>query len=185
VSRSTPRAAAVSRPTIPGAGVRCPRVSYVLHAVIGPANVLDTLRHPTIHAMQPLRFGLGLCPVRTEVAKDEPVAPVPGELPHLTESVFGYAAALSERTPVIYVAADFAGGGGDQAACGWAAGRLELGPLRSHHDRRPRPARGLSRRPRAPTGAIDEALAWLGVTRPRRTDRFAAVGLGERHDWEP
>ena len=160
-------------------------MGYRLHGVIGRATVLAALRHPTIHPMQPLRLGLGLCPVRTEVAKDEPVAAVRGEVPHLTESVLGYITVLSERTPVIYVAADFAGGVGDQAACGWSAGRLELGPLRSHHDRRPRPARGLIRRPQAPTGAIDEALGWLGVTRPRFTDRFAAVGLGERHDWKP
>jgi hypothetical protein len=159
-------------------------VGYLLYGVIGTAGVLGDLRHPTMYPMVALRCGLGICLVRTEVADDEPPAEIADELAYLTEPVADYAETLSERTPVIYVAADFFGGIGDQAACGWAARQLALGPLRSHHDHVPRPARGLFRRPRAATGAIDEALAWLGVPRPRRTDRFAAVGLDERHDWE-
>jgi hypothetical protein len=159
-------------------------VGYELYGVIGDRTVLGGLRHPTMHPMRALRDGLGLCAVRTQVAMDEPLAALPESVPHLTESVLGYAKVLSERTPVIYVAADFSDGIGEQAACGWSAGRLELGPLRSHHDGPPSPARGLLRRPREATGAIDAALAWLGVQRPRRTDRFAAVGLAERHEWE-
>jgi len=159
-------------------------VGYVLHGVIGDARVLDGLRHPSMHPTHPLRFGLGVCLVRTDVAADEPPAEIADELLYLTEPVAGYARELSERTPVIYVAADFFGGTGDQAACGWDGGRLELAPLHSHHDEPPCPARGFLRRPRTPTGAIDSALAWLGVRRPFRTDRFAAVGLDERHDWE-
>jgi hypothetical protein len=157
-------------------------VGYLLYGVIGDAGVLGELRHPTMHPMQPLGCGLGVCLVRTEMADDEPPAEI--NLLYLTDPVAGYAAALSERAPVIYVAADFFGGVGDQAACGWSGGQLAFGPLHSHHDERPSPARGLFRRPRAPTGAIDEALEWLGVQRPRRTDRFAAVGLDARHDWE-
>jgi hypothetical protein len=156
-------------------------VGYQLYGVIGDADVLGELRHPTMHPMQALRCGLGVCLVRTEVAHEEPQE---SEVHYLTDPVAAYAATLSERTPVIYVAADFFGGVGDQAACGWSGGRLMLGPLHSHHDETPHPARGLFRRPRAATGAIDEALAWLGVERPRRTDRFAAVGLDARHDWE-
>jgi hypothetical protein len=159
-------------------------VGYVLYGVIGAAGVLAELRHPTIHPMHPLQCGLGVCAVRTELAKDESPGGIADELSYLTEPVVGYARALSERTPVIYVAADFDDGVGDQAACGWSRGRLELGPIHSHHDHVPAPERGLFRRPRAATGAIDAALAWLGVPRPRRTDRFDAVGLGERHDWE-
>jgi hypothetical protein len=160
-------------------------VGYELYGVIGDRSILGALRHPTMHPMQPLRDGLGLCAVRTQVAMDEPAAPLPDRLPHLTEPVFGYLKVLSARTPVIYVTADFSDGIGDQTACGFADSKLELGPLRSHHDEVPCPARGLLRRPRETTGAIDEALAWLGIERPRRTDRFAAVGLGERRDWEP
>ena len=159
-------------------------MGYVLHGVIGDANVLDELRHPSMHPMHPLRCGLGVCLVRTDVAADEPPAEIAADLLYLTEPVAGYASKLSERTPVIYVAADFFGGIGEQAACGWSGGRLDLGPLHSHHERPPCPARGFIRRPREPTGAIDEALAWLGVQRPFRTDRFEAVGLSERHDWE-
>jgi hypothetical protein len=162
-----------------------PTVGYELYAVIGEESILGGLRHPTMHPMQPLRDGLGLCAVRKQVAMDEPAAPFPDRVPLLTEPVFGYLKELSERTPVIYVTADFSGGIGDQAACGFAHGRLELGPLHSHHDEVPCPARGLLRRPREATGAIDEALGWLGIERPRRTDRFAAVGLAERRDWEP
>jgi hypothetical protein len=157
-------------------------VGYLLYGVIGDAGVLGELRHPTMHPMEPLGCDLGICLVRTEVAGEEPQAAI--DLVYLTEPVAGYAETLSRRTPVIYVTADFFGGVGDQAACGWSDGRLAFGPLHTHHDERPAPARGLFRRPREPTGAIDAALAWLGVERPRRTDRFAAVGLGERHDWE-
>jgi hypothetical protein len=159
-------------------------VGFLLYGVIGAAGALAELRHPTMYPMQALRCGLGVCLVRTEVADDEPQAEIADELTYLTEPVAGYAKTLSERAPVIYVAADFFGGVGQQAACGWSGGRLELGPLHSHHDHVPHPARGLFRRPRTPTGAIDAALAWLGVQRPRRTDRFEAIGLGERHDWE-
>jgi hypothetical protein len=159
-------------------------VGFLLYGVIGDAAVLAGLRHPTMHPMQSLGCGLGVCLVRTEVAEDEPQAEVSDDLAYLTEPVAGYARTLSERTPVIYVAADFFGGVGNQAACGWSGGQLAFGPLHSHHDEPPHPARGVFRRPRTPTGAIDEALAWLGVARPRRTDRFAAVGLDARHDWE-
>jgi hypothetical protein len=159
-------------------------VGYELYGVIGDHAVLAGLRHPTMHPVLPLRDGLGLCAVRTQVAMDEPSAAVPDRVKHLTEPVLGYVKELSERAPVIYVAADFKDGIGEQVACGWADGELELGPLRSHHDAVPCPARGLLRRPREATGAIDAALAWLGVVRPRRTDRFEAVGLGARHDWE-
>ena len=159
-------------------------MGYQLYGVIGDAGVLGELRHPTMHPMQELRCGLGVCLVRTEVAEEEPQAEISDALAYLTEPVAAYAAGLSERTPVIYVAADFSGGVGDQAACGWSGGRLALGPVHSHHDEPPHPAHGLVRRPRAATGAIDEALEWLGVERPRRTDRFTAVGLDARHDWE-
>ena len=103
---------------------------------------------------------------------DEPLAGLPDELPRLTESVLGYVTVVSERTPVIYVACD----GGEEAAAGWRAGRLELGPLRSRCDLRRRLFR------RGETGAIDASLGWLGVRRSR--DRLEAVGLEQRM-WEP
>lgn len=157
-------------------------MSFVLYAVIGQASVLGGLRHPSIHLMQPLRHGLGLCSVNTDVAADEPPAGMPQELYYLTEPVMGYAETLSERTPVIYASAEFHGGDGEQGSCGWAGGKLEFGPVVSHHD-------ASSRRPRwrrsRDSGAINEALAWLGVPKPRRGDRFEAVGLSERREWEP
>jgi hypothetical protein len=159
-------------------------VGFELYGVIGDREVLGGLRHPTMHPMHALHDGLGLCLVRTQVAMDEPDAPLPDRVPRLTESVLGYLRAISARTRVIYVAAEFCDGVGDQTACGWADGELELGPLHSHHDEVPSPARGLLFRPRETTGAIDEALAWLGIQRPRRTDRFARVGLSERYVWE-
>jgi hypothetical protein len=155
-------------------------VGYLLYGVIGAASVLGELRHPSMHPMQPLRHGLGVCPVRTELAKDDPPAEMPDELYHLTEPVVGYAKALSARTPVIYASAEFHGGDGEQGACGWAEGRLAFGPVVTIFDITTRTR--WRRRPQY--GAINEALAWLGVPKPRRGDRFAAVGLGERHDWE-
>jgi hypothetical protein len=142
-------------------------VAVTVYGVIGDGGVLGGLRHPTMHPVQPLLHGLGLCHVRTQVALDEP----PGELPRLTESVLGYVAAVSERTPVIYVACD----GSEEAAAGWRAGLLELGPLRTPCD----PPRRLFRRQ---TGALDSALGWLGVG---GHSRVRAVGLDQRERWEP
>jgi hypothetical protein len=129
-----------------------------------------------MHAMQPLGHGLGLCHVRTQVALDEPPAPLPGELPRLTESVLGYLQVVSRQTPVVYVAID----GDEQAAGGWREGRLALGPLRTNG---PNPPRGLLRR-REPC-AVESALEWLGVRRPRGGDRLRALGLDTPREWEP
>jgi hypothetical protein len=123
-----------------------------------------------MHPMQPLGEGLGLCHVRTQVAMDEPPAPLPDPLPHLTESVLGYLEVVSREAPVVYVAVD----GDDQAACGWRDGRRELGPLHSHG---PPPPRRLFRR--RETGALDAALRWLGAPDAH------AVGLDGRSEWEP
>ena len=138
-----------------------------MYGVIGDSGVLGELRHPTMHPMQPLERGLGLCHVRTQVVIDEP----PGDLPRLTESVLGYVAAVSERTPVIYVACD----GRDEATAGWRDGTLLLGPLHSRCDLR----RRLLRRE---TGAIDDGLRWLGV---RGRSCVKLVGLDGRAEWEP
>jgi hypothetical protein len=143
-----------------------------LYGVIGDALVLGELRHPTMHPMQPLRHGLGLCHVRTQVAMDEPLALLPDELPRLTVSVLGYLEEVSERTPVIYVARADA-----EAAAGWRGGRLVLGPLLPDSEL---PRRGLLRRRYA--GPVDAALGWLGV--PGR-DRLAEAALREREEWEP
>jgi hypothetical protein len=150
-----------------------------LYGVIGDGGVLGSLRHPTMHPMQPLRRGLGLCHVRTQVALDEPRAPLVDALPLLTESVLGYVEVVSREGPVIYVvAAD-----GGEAACGWRAGELELAPLRSLAG--DAPARGgLLRRADEP-GAINAALRWLGVPRQRGADRATVVGLTDRERWEP
>ena len=150
-------------------------MASTVFGVIGDVGVLGGLRHPTLHPVQPLGHGLGLCHVRTQVALDEPLARLPGELPRLTESVLDYVEIVSAQTPVIYVACDDR----EQAAAGWRAGRLELGPLRSGCDL---PRRLLRRRE---AGAIDTALGWLGVRRPRGRDRLEAVGLAERPVWEP
>ena len=144
-----------------------------LYGVIGDAGVLDGLRHPTMHPMQPLLQGLGLCHVRTQVAMDEPLVQFPEELPRLTVSVLGYVEEVSERTPVIYLAC----GDDMEAAAGWRGGRLALGPL-TPGSRLPR--HGLLRRREA--GPADAALGWLGVG---GRDRLAAVGLRERDEWEP
>jgi hypothetical protein len=150
-----------------------------LYGVIGDGEVLAGLRHPTMHPMQPLRQGLGLCHVRTQVAMDEPPAPLPEELPHLTESVLGYVEVVSREVPVIYVVAE----AGAEAACGFRAGRLELGPLHSRAGD-PAPRRRLLRRREEP-GAINAALRWLGVPRHRGADRLTVVGLADRRSWEP
>ena len=150
-------------------------MAVTVYGVIGAGSVLGGLRHPTMHAVQPLLHGLGLCHVRTQVAMDEPLASLPDELPRLTESVLGYVAVVSERTPVIYVACD----GDEETAAGWRGGRLELRPVSSPCVLQRRLFR------RRETGAIDTGLRWLGVRRARGRDRLEAVGLAERQVWEP
>ena len=150
-------------------------MAVTVYGVIGDGGVLGGLRHPTMHPVQPLLYGLGLCHVRTQVAMDEPLARLPDVMPRLTESVLGYVAVLSEQTPVIYVACD----GDEEAAAGWRGGELELRPLAG-------PCVVQRRRLRRPeAGAIDSALGWLGVRRARGRDRLRAVGLAERQVWEP
>ena len=148
-------------------------MAATLYGVVGDAGVLGALRHPSMHPMQPLLHGLGLCHVRTQVAMDEPLAALPVELPRLTESVLGYVEVVSEQTPVIYVAR----GGDDEAAAGWRGGRLELGPLRG-----PCGFRRVLLFRRREIRAVDAALGWLGV---RGSDRVRAAGLAERLEWEP
>ena len=143
-------------------------MAYTLYGVVGNGGVLGGLRHPTMHAMQQLGFGYGLCRVRTQVALDEPLADLEAPLPRLTESVLGYLEVVSVQTPVIYVVAQ----GDDQAAAGWHDGELMLGPLRTAGDA---PRRRLFGRGEA--GAINAGLRWLGVPNRRGSDRFAAVGL--------
>ena len=147
-------------------------MAVTVYGVIGDGGALGELRHPTMHPMQPLQNGLGLCHVRTQVAMDEPLAQLPDVLPRLTESVLGYIGVLSEQTPVIYVACD----GDEEAAAGWRDGRLELQPLAGLCVVQ----RKLFRR--RETGAIDSALGWLGV---RGRDRLVAAGLASREVWEP
>jgi hypothetical protein len=156
-------------------------MGYQLYGVIGDAAVLGALRHPTMHPMQPLRRGLGLCAVRTAVAKDEAPSRLASHLVYLTDPVLGYVEELSDRAEVIYAVAVFFDGEGDQAACGWSQRQLAFGPCSSHHRTRPQ-AHVLRRRQPA---AINDALAWLHVPRPLRGDRFAAVGLAELRAWEP
>ena len=143
-----------------------------LYGVIGDSGVLGGLRHPTMHPMQPLLHGLGLCHVRTQVAMDEPLARLPDELPRLTVSVLGYVQVVSEQTPVIYVAC-----GDEEAVAGWRGGRLAFGPFAGESDL---PRRGLLRR--RDSGPLDAALGWLCV---RGRDRLAAIGLRDRDAWEP
>ena len=137
--------------------------------MIGDGEVLGGLRHPTMHPMQPLRNGIGLCHVRTQVAMDEPPAQLAAPLPHLTESVLGYLEVVSRETPVIYAVIE----DDEQAAGGWQAGRLQLGPLHSRCLLR----RSLFRR--RETTAVDLALRWLGAP------RCHALGLADDRDWEP
>jgi hypothetical protein len=150
-------------------------VVYRLYGVIGNSGVLGGLRHPSMHGMQPLARGFGLCHVRIQVAMDEPLAALPGTLPRLTESVLGYLEVVSEQAPVVYVAAE----GDTEAAGGWHAGAFELGPLRSGRGTAPRLFR------RRETGAVNEALAWIHVPRSGGRDRAATLGLTERDDWNP
>jgi hypothetical protein len=145
-------------------------VAPTLYGVIGDAHILDGLRHPTMHAMQPLLQGLGLCHVRTQVVMDE--APSELGVRRLTPSVLGYVEELSLRTPVIYVARD-----AGEAAAGWRGGDLLLGPLTGDSAL---PRTGILRRRDA--GPVDAALHWLGV---HGRDRLTAAGLREREEWEP
>ena len=150
-------------------------MAYRLYGVIGNGVVLGGLRHPSMHGMQLLPCGFGLCHVRIQVAMDEPLAELPDALPRLTESVLGYLEVVSEQAPVVYLAAD----GDSEAAGGWHGGALELGPLRSGRGTAPRLFR------RRETGAVNAALEWIHAPRSNGRDRAATLGLTQRDDWDP
>ena len=150
-------------------------MAYRLYGVIGNGEVLGGPRHPSMHGMQPLACGFGLCHVRIQVAMDEPLAELPDTLPRLTESVLGYLEVLSQQAPVVYLAAD----GDTEAAGGWHDGALELGPLHSGRGTAPRLFR------RRETGAVNQALEWIRAPRANGRDRAASLGLTGREDWNP
>ena len=93
----------------------------------GTAGSSAGLRHPTMHPMQPLEARAGSVP---RAARRSCSTSRRGELPRLTESVLGYVAAVSERTPVIYVALRRARGGGGRLARRHARARSAAQPLR-------------------------------------------------------
>jgi hypothetical protein len=77
----------------------------------------------------------------------------------------------SARGPVAYVAAEYFGGVGVQAAAVWHRGELVLGPLTTVEDS-PIPSRP----------PISQALHRLGASADDYIDEFEAVGLGRHRD---
>jgi hypothetical protein len=149
--------------------------AYRAYGVVAAEAVLDRLRHPSVHAMQPLSHGYGLCHVRLQLVKDEPLAWLPDVISRLTVTVHSYIVTMSDLGPVVYIAAD---GDREEAGC-WQDGKLALGPLRSARGEAPRLLR------RRETGAVNAALFWLDAPRSRGRDRAATLGLAERPDWNP
>lgn len=140
-----------------------------------------------------LRQGLGLVPAR-DVPADEASAPVaggpePDESLAPVSSVFeAVTAAWSRHGTVAYVAADFAGGTGWQAALVWRGGARLWGPAYDTEFRGPRPS-----------WPVNYALSLLGAVshdppspgpgscpgdteQPAYADVFHRVGLGWESD---
>ena len=87
------------------------------------------------------------------------------EFESITPAIIWFAERLSMHGRVIYIEAEFFGGAGSQASVGWHNPELLFGPIKA-------------------TGAINQALHWLGVVRRQRQDEFDSIGLGNHRTTE-
>ncbi|WP_433530350.1 hypothetical protein ACQPYA_29990 [Micromonospora sp. CA-263727] len=152
-------------------------MSYQLSAIVADADLLREETRELDHAvLGGLRQGFALLPVTWQLvqeltgtppdyATDEPGPEHPFTLilsAELTEALAGW----SQRGPLAYVEADFAGGTGHQAAAVWLGGALAWGPRFDAAFDGPRP-----------DWPINGALVELGAEPGRWIDPFAELGL--------
>lgn len=148
-----------------------------------------------------LRQGLGLVPARDVPVDEAPVAGVRGpvrvppgapepdeRLASVSPAFEAVAATWSRHGTVAYVAADFAGGTGWQAAVVWRAGARLWGPAYDTQFRGPRPSWPVNHA-LSLLGAVPHAPPSpgpggdpTGVEQPVRPDLFHHVGLGWESD---
>jgi len=152
-------------------------VAYVLHGVIGTAEVLQPCRAFAHAVVIPLGHGLYLLPMTgdliEEVRRGDPVDPRLMPCERFPPGFDRTLADWSQAGPVAYVEAEYFGGTGSQLAAVWQAGQLVLGPIIKAEDAPPSAA-GKS--------PISQALRCLGVSAGGHFDEFDAVGLGRHRD---
>ena len=81
------------------------------------------------------------------------------DLPTLNGSAAKWAEQISHTGPLAYLAAEFFGGQGSQAAIGWQTGINAFGPLQAGH-------------------AINDVLRWLSIGSVGSMDEFDTLDLG-------
>jgi hypothetical protein len=141
-------------------------MSHQLEAVIADPTLLHASRVPL--CVVALADGLAIAPITPDVVAA--LGPA-GHRLHpdvwaLTDALAALAAELSATGTVVFVETDYIGGPGRQAAAVWADGRLTFGPVLTGDESI------------IGTGAIDQALGWLGVTGDEQRDAFDELGLG-------
>jgi len=87
------------------------------------------------------------------------------DLPILSACAAGWAELISRSECVVFLAAEFFGGLGNQAAIGWQDGKIGFGPLQAND-------------------AINQALRWLGISSAEHQDEFDTLQLGRHRDTE-
>jgi hypothetical protein len=147
-------------------------MAYTLAALVTPSAAAAAAIQPLAAAQAvSLAQSVSLIPLTARLLAELRATDYPGsdfefeDLTALPGCAAGWAAALSQRAPVAFVAAEFFGGWGSQAAIGWQAGQLAFEPVTAND-------------------AINQALRWLGVTRAEPRDEFDALALGRYRDTE-
>lgn len=151
-------------------------MAYVLSGVVAAMPVAWQVARALAAGFVELGQGFALIPL-AGIHPDDVVAPAGtsgwGELQRIVDATGEPSAA----GPVAFVAADFFGGTGDQAAVVWHRGSVVLSPSSQRVD---------SATPITAESPINLALRRLGARRHGELDEFDSIGLGRhRHveDW--
>lgn len=122
--------------------------------------------------MAPLNLGFGFLPATEEFVGEDEEVPY-AHLERLTARLGAWAAGHSQGFPLAYVETDYFGWVGSQAAIAWVGGEVVFGPLRT-----PPGQNGFAVGPVSSGGAINRAVALLGVAPRQSYAEFDAIGLG-------
>jgi len=123
-------------------------------------------------------LGYGFFPMTDAVTCEDDSAANYDFLYRLTCPMANWAVENSKQFPIAYVATDYYGGRGSQAAIVWQNGKAVFGPVETKEFDEPGPP--------LLELAINRALRELGVQRGTARDEFEATGLGggrNNEDW--
>lgn len=147
---------------------------FELSGFVAEMHVLSAVTGARTPAVR-LHDGWGFAPMTRALAQARLhiVAPPEPGFRHLSRALSDRGATASERGRIVFIEANFKGGLGEQAAVGWEAGHVALGPFSEGHFGQ----RGV---PPISEWPINKALRFLGVAPLRGLDEFDTLKLG-RH----